>query len=171
MKCHARGEARVRWTPRPDGLEESVQFVPGYNCPRIDMQGHGVHGMEILWLLRGPAGAVQLILGTHWIPGELWPGHGISPDGSVGWVRSDGRLSTDPDGYGIGVHSRVPQYGDHESQECGLLGGPCFYDESLSAADPLVSRFLAEGEQVIWDELESRYSGLLAGSKNGKEAR
>jgi hypothetical protein len=159
VNCHTRGQARIRWTQREDGLRESVQFQPGYNCPVAGGNGHGVHGMEITWLLRGPAGAVQLVFGTDWTPGELYPGHGISPDGTRGWKRaSTGLWSTDPSGRGIGVHALVPQYQDHESAECGLLGGaPCFYDEGSSAADPLVPRFLAEGESVIWAELEERY--------------
>lgn len=160
--CHERGQARVRWLPRPDGLEESVQFQPGYNCQRMDMQGHGVHGMEITWILRGPAGAVQLRFGTDWVPGELWPGHGISPDGSRGWrMASSGLWSTDPHGSGIGVHSHVPQYEDHEAEPiCGLIGAPCYYDEALSAADPIVPLFMADGESAIWEALESRYAQL-----------
>jgi hypothetical protein len=159
--CHERGETRTRWTSRPDGLEESVQFTPGYNCPRMDMQGHGVHGMEITWLLRGPAGAVQLMFGTDWIPGDLWPGHGISPDGTRSYVRYDGRWSTDPVGRGIGIHSRMPQYEGHEDRgECCVIGGLCYYEEGLSWADPLVPLFLAKGEQAIWDELETRYAGI-----------
>lgn len=42
--CHECGSARIRWTPRPDGLEESVQFQPGYNCPVEGWNGRGVHG-------------------------------------------------------------------------------------------------------------------------------
>lgn len=159
--CHTRGQVRVRWMPRPDGLEESVQFRPGFNCPRTDMQGHGAHGMEIAWLLKGPDIAVQLIFATDWVPGELWPGHGISPDGTRGWKASSGGWSTDPRGYGIGDHTRWPQYDGHEPQgKCGLLGGTCWYDESPSAADSLAPRFMADGEGVIWDELEKRYRAL-----------
>jgi hypothetical protein len=167
--CHTKGAARVRWLPRPDGLEESVQFQPGYNCPEPGWNGHGVHGMEITWLLRGPAGAVQIIFGTDWIPGELRPGHGISPDGSRGWKMhgQNGLWSTDPQGRGIGIHSRRPQYESHKAERCGLLDGDCYYDECLSCADPLVPRFMAAGEQVVWDELESRYAALLEAVPDG----
>lgn len=160
-KCHTRGLVRVRWLPRPDGLEESVQFRPGYNCRRMDMQGHGVHGMEIAWLLKGPEIAVQLIFGTDWTPGELWPGHGISPDGTRGWQMSSGRWSSDPRGCGIGAHTARPQYDGHELEgACGLLGGECYYNEALSAADLIVPGFMADGEQAVWEALESRYKEL-----------
>lgn len=161
-RCHERGETRIRWASRPDGLEESTQFTPGYNCSDRSMQGHGVHGMEITWLLRGPLGAIQIIFGTDWIPGELSPGHGLSPDGTRGWRRHGSHLwSTDPTAFGLGVHSRKPQYPRHESQKCGLLAGACFYNERLSGADKLVGPFLAYGEEVIWNMLEAAYA-LLA---------
>lgn len=127
------------------------------------MQGHGVHGMELRWFLRGPAGAIQFVFSTDWIPGELWPGHGVSPDGSRGWIRLvDGLWSTDPSGRGIGIHSLVPQYDGHAREPgCALLDAPCYYDEQLSGADRFVPRFLADGDQPIWDELAARYAELL----------
>lgn len=158
--CHTRGEIRVRWTPRPDGLEESVQFTPGYNCSDRSMKGHGVHGMEICWLLRGPAGAVWLRMLARWTPGELSPGHGLAPD-----LRIEPR-DLMPDGAGFGWDARWPQYEGHEPSpdECPLLGAPCYKDMSYTGADEPVRRFVAEGEQVIWDALESAYADLKTGA-------
>jgi hypothetical protein len=160
--CHDRGSARVRWSPRPDGLEESVQFVPGYNCPVP--HGHGVHGMEVRWHLRGPAGAVWLAMITDWLPGDRWPGHGLSPDGiNRNWEMY-------PAGFGLGCHARVPQYEGHDLSErdCCEIGGPCYSDVSLSGADEPVKRFIAEGEQVIWDALESRYAELRGAERRAE---
>lgn len=148
---------RQRWTPRPDGLEESVQFMPGYNCPDDGWSGHGVHGMEITWLLRGPLGAVQLVAHTDWIPGALRPGHGLSPDGTRGWWSPSGQWSGDPHGGGIGIHKRA-----EAGETCPLLDGFCDYDESLCAADEFLRAFMDEGEQPIWDELERRYAEIGA---------
>jgi|SRR5215472_5303264 len=158
-----KGETRERWTPRPDGLEESVQFTPGYNCTDNSMRGHGVHGMEITWYLRGPAGAVFLSMGTDWIPGELRPGHGLSPDtGARGFRLHGGGWSTDPSGHGIGYHARRPQYeGQEDAGKCCYIGGRCFYDIGYSASDEPVREFVLRGEQVIWDTLEARYSDLV----------
>lgn len=154
--CHARGETRIRWSPRADGLEECVQFVPGYNCPETGPQSHGVHGMEIRWLLRGPAGGVWLNMFTDWIPGERTPGHGLPPDGPYdGWKRY-------PDGAGLGYHARVPMYEGHEidREHCDVIGGPCYGDMWFGGADEPVKRFVVEGEQVIWDALETAYAKL-----------
>jgi hypothetical protein len=152
--CHARGGTRVRWRKREDGLEESVQFIPGYNCPVPGGPGHGVHGMEVRWFLRGPAGPVWLRMGTDWIPGERYPGHGLSPDGSY--------QPRDPDGFGLGYHARVPQYEGQEAErgDCDLIGGPCYCDMSYTGSDEPVKRFVTEGEKAIWDALEMAYASL-----------
>lgn len=162
--CHEHGETRVRWRPRPDGLEESVQFCPGYNCQNRTSKGHGVHGMEIWWALRGPAGGADLAISTGWIPGTLEPGHGLSPDGTRSFRLADGGWSTDPRGWGSGVHARHPQYEGHEASAgpCEMTGGTCYHDTSLSGADGVVPQFLARGEQAVWDELERLYAGLTA---------
>jgi hypothetical protein len=153
--CHERGPVRVRWSPRPDGLEESVQFAPGYNCPVPGGPGHGVHGMEVRWHLRGPAGAVVLTMGTDFIPGERRPGHGLSPGGlNENWAHW-------PCGMGIEYHARSPRYEGNEPEDgCDLLGAPCHWDMWYGGADDAVRRFVAEGEQVIWDALESAYASL-----------
>ena len=164
--CHDRGETRIRWNPRPDGLEESVQFAPGYNCPARGPQSHGVHGMEIRWMLRGPAGAVWLCMFTDWIPGERTPGHGLPPSGPYdGWERC-------PDGGGLGYHARIPQYEGHEidREDCDVIGGPCYGDMSFGGADEPVKRFVAEGEQAIWDALEARYADIAATWAKAQEA-
>jgi hypothetical protein len=157
-RCHERGEVRVRWSPRRDGLEESVQFTPGYNCPVPGGTGHGVHGMEVRWHLRGPAGAVSLAMVTDWLPGERWPGHGLSPDGlNRTWDLY-------PAGFGLSSHARRPQYEGHDLDmpDCPVIGGPCYSDVQLSGADEAVRRFIAEGEQAIWDALETAYASLAA---------
>jgi hypothetical protein len=156
ITCHQRGATRIRWSPRADGLEESVQFTPGYNCPASGPHGHGVHGMEIRWLLRGPAGAVWLALGTMWTPGELVPGHGLPLDGRIA------PQDRQPSGYGLGYHARIPHYEGHQVSraDCDVISGPCYTDMSFGGADEPVGRFVAEGEQAIWDALETEYASL-----------
>ena len=160
--CHEHGETRVRWLPRPDGLEESVQFTPGYNCPVEGWNGHGVHGMEISWFLRGPDGAVRLRMGTDWIPGELHPGHGLSPDGMRSSPMYRGGWSTDPRGCGLSWHSRVPLYEGATGEQCCYIDGQCYFDETPSGADPAVAEFIQRGEQAIFDALEEAYQRMTA---------
>jgi hypothetical protein len=157
-KCHDRGETRVRWRRREDGLEESVQFVPGYNCPVTGGQGHGVHGTEVRWFLRGPAGAVSLVMATDWIPGERYPGHGLAPSGQ------NEHWDMYPMAFGLGYHARMPQYEGQEVDldDCNLIGGgPCYGGADLSGPDEAVRRFVTEGEQAVWDALEAAYASII----------
>ncbi len=165
-ECHSRGIVRVEWRPRPDGLEESTQFVPGYNCPDRSMSGHGVHGMEIHWYLRGPAGGAQFKMGTDWIPGELFPGHGLGPDGvNRTWMLY-------PTGVDVGYHARRPQWeGDQPiHDDCPIIGGTCYYDGSGLRADDVLKRFVVDGEPVIWAELEKVYAELVDEEKRAAAA-
>jgi hypothetical protein len=146
--------AEFEWFPRPDGLERAVVFQPGYNGTGV----HGVHGMEITWLLRGPKGGVQFKLFTDWIPGKRSPGHGLSPDGSYdSWDLF-------PMGVDLGYHARVPQYEGQEvygRDDCEVTGGRCYYDGSGMAAERLAKEFIVQGEPVIWAALEAEYQGLV----------
>jgi hypothetical protein len=153
--CHSHGETRIRWHPRPDGLEESVQFTPGYNCPVQGGKGHGVHGMEVTWHLRGPKGAVWLAMCTDWLPGKRWAGHGLSPSGQYDlW-------DVYPAGRGLGYCAHAPVYEGQEGYYgCEVISGRCYSDTHLSGADEPVKLFVAEGEQAIWDALESAYEDL-----------
>lgn len=156
-QCHYRGATRAEWRARPDGLEESVQFTPGYNCADRSMQGHGVHGMEIAWYLRGPAGAAQFKLFTDWIPGTRSRGHGLSRLG-----RNDTWMLY-PMGVDVGYHARRAQYEDQEPihDDCPIIGGSCWYDGSGMRAETLVTQFTVLGEHVIWAELEAVYQRLV----------
>lgn len=153
---------------RDDGMEESVQFVRGYNCEARGPRSHGVHGMEIWWYLRGPLGGAQFRLSTDWIPGQLSPGHGLSPDGTCGCMHRSlvtGRLEQYwPSGADVGYHARVPQWEEQEPihDDCPVIGGVCYYDGSGMRAHHLAREFVELGEHVIWAELEKVYADIRA---------
>jgi hypothetical protein len=150
--------AEIEWLPRPDGLERAIVFQPGYNGDRTDNPRHdyGVHGMEITWYLRGPKGAVQVQFFTDWIPGPVYPGHGLSPSGfKETW-------SPQPTAAGLTYHCRVPQYEGQRPcrDECPIIGGLCYSDTGYSASDPIAEAFVIHGEPAVWAALEVRYQEL-----------
>lgn len=153
--CHDRGETRIRWTGRPDGLEESVRFTPGFICPVQGGSGHGRHGMEIRWLLRGPRGGAQFVLYTDWLPGKA-----SSP--SVAHMF--------PMGADVGYHAKRPMYEGQEplDSECEITGGACWYDGSGLRAMELAERFKVDGEQIVWDQLEAVYADLIEPEAGGE---
>lgn len=145
--CHEHVEAVPAWYPTDGGMERAVVFEPGYICPVQTGHGHGRHGMNIRWLLRGPKGAAQLLIYTGWMPGQMH------------MTRSLADLH--PMAADLGYHARVPQYEDQWSPgDCEYLGTPCYYDGSSLAADSVFLAFTKAGESAIWSALAERYDGI-----------
>lgn len=144
--------ASVAWY-RADDAERAVVFQPGY---RTDRATYGRHGMEVKWLLRGPKGVTQFLMFSGWEPG----------------LSRDERHVSAPMGADVGYHALHPQYeGAPDGEECEYLDGRlCFYDGSGLAADALLSRFLIEGEDVIWRTLAARHDALTTADDPRAEA-
>jgi len=145
--CCGQAEAEVRWFPHNDVLQRAVVFEPGFACPVTGGHGHGIHGMQIRWLLRGPRGAVQFLVFTDWVPGR-------KTDPATAFMF--------PMGADLGYHAVVPQYeGDSGPRPCEYLpGGQCYCDGSGLQAMDLMPEFIAWGEPAIWAVLEERYASL-----------
>lgn len=112
--------------------------------------------MRVRFLLIGPEGAVQFLWnvptkGRHEYPFE--------------WVHA-------PEGWDVGFHALTPRDWQDESDfmECDLLStGRCYYDGSSLQGEELGQKFMAEGEDVVWEYLEERYRGWLLGEDDAKE--
>ena len=160
-------------------FERKVMFVPGYNyLHETGPKRRGQHGMAVQFFLLGDEGVVHWIFNTMWTPlGEvdkpdpLNPGrdlhepvhcdytrledYGIGPS-RFGYVRP-------PSGTDIGHHWPTPLYdGEHERTNCEWLsrdGTPrgCYSDGSGLRADEILRRFIAEGDTIVWAELETYY--------------
>lgn len=137
-----------------DGWTRQVEFEPGYDCiddyPKcwttMGSGRHGRHGMNLRFLLGTEEGVVQfLMVASDWLPGSL--DFGSTKDG----VAKHGVMAAD-----LGHHWTRPTY---ESQDGGdaceyLHGARCFYDGSGLNAGPVLERFLREGLDGVWQELE-----------------
>jgi hypothetical protein len=155
--CHVRVPVEREWHRAPAGdgaLERAVTFYPGYNCADRSMSGHGVHGMEIRWDLRGPRGETWFAVFTEWIPGQLSPGHGLSPEGCQVAARQQ------PSGAGIGMHSPAPQVDGQLPADGCPLWGTCYGDTAYGASDALAAAFTERGSEAVWADLEARYGRL-----------
>lgn len=134
---------------RDNGFTRHINFEPGYNRRA---EGNGVHGMSIRFVLVGTAGAVQFLVGCGWVPGEKM-------HASV--------ASYYPMGSDVGYHSPTPRYEDHWPMGDGcpwLDGGTCYYDGSGLRADDWLPRFIAEGEDAVWELLAEEYEAVFLGS-------
>lgn len=58
----------------------------------------------------------------------------------------------------IGYHSPVMVEHVTPMDDCSITGGKCWYDGSTLGAEPIMERFLAEGEDAVWEELENHHA-------------
>jgi hypothetical protein len=152
ITCHRHPpEITLAFYPAEDGLERAVVFEPGYICTTSGPHGHGRHGMNIRWILRGPKGAITFLVFTGWLPGREEMGLDA---GAHSPMAAD-----------LGYYARVSQYeGNFAREDCECTGGTCYYDGSGMAASDLFKRFTTEGEAAIWAALASRYDSLSDGA-------
>jgi hypothetical protein len=130
-------------------LERIVRFRPAYDKWHPDPhKNYGIHGVDLLMVLKGPLGAVHFVLFTNWhlphVQEEL---------------EARGTAMTRPTPADFGYHSITAQYEDqHCRGECEWLDGrPCYSDGSGLYAEKVYERLLREGDEGVWSELEAYY--------------
>lgn len=137
-------------------LTRELIFRPAYDKRDPDpAKNYGIHGVEMLWVLKGAAGAVQFLLYTGW---------------NLPHVREEmknaeiNRLFPMP--ADLGYHSPMPMYPGQSkiSDECEILGGTCYYDGSSLNAHRIFDVLVSKGGDAVWDELENYYLSVFAES-------
>jgi hypothetical protein len=127
-------------------LERKVSFVPGY-IHRENGKLSSKHGMDIVFLLTGPEGAISFTIFTCWYP--------------------DGEF-TEPTGAEVVWHSRIPLWeGQSHVEQCKYLNDePCYSDGSSTLAQVWFIDFLHKGEAIIWPKMEQIYKEKLIKNEN-----
>lgn len=150
---------------------KTITFEPAYDKRHPDpKKNYGIHGVEILFLLRGALGATQFRLSTGWLLPETV---GADEDerglgtGSHSYSRGLSERSTAiyyPSPSDLGYHSPKPIYEDQTmiQEDCPYIDGPCYYDGSgLNAWRPFKA-LLREGNEGVWRVLEDYYNETFA---------
>ena len=116
---------------------------------------YGIHGAELVFGLKGEAGAVQFVIYTNWylphVADELEH-------------KGNAALFFKPMPADVGYHSPKPTYeGQTQSAEaCEWLDGkPCYYDGSGMHAEELFTLMVAEGHEAMWKHLEEYYLSIF----------
>lgn len=124
-------------------------------------KGGGIGACRIRFILKGPLGAVQFMVGTNWYMPSA-QAHLKRVRGANGWSERD--FAMQPDGWDVGCHSPKPMYeGQPSRDDCNLLpGGTCYYDGSGLQADEWVPDFVAGGTDWLWPRLETEYRERFA---------
>lgn len=143
-------------------FEKQIHFRVGYDhraFPKLcGGGGHGQHGMEMVWYLKGPAGAIQwVVFLSDFTPTNI---------SSLGDINGrSGAMAAD-----LGYHSFKPQYEDQPDYgPCKVLGTEqCYYDGSGLAAGEVLKKFVVDGPDAVWAHLREWYDlTFVASSSNG----
>jgi len=136
-----------------------VRFEPGYDHRAEDATKpwgtrRGCHGMNIRWLLHGPAGTIQFLIYSSWLPS--WVG-----DSTFGKTITvpPGEPVHPPMGADLGHHWDEATYeGEKGFDKCDVRpAGRCFNDGSGLRADDLLGVLLTEGHEAVWSAMEDDY--------------
>jgi hypothetical protein len=145
-----------------DDFTQTVTFTAAYDKRSKDpMHNYGVHGVNVRFLLHGPAGAVQFVIYTNWHLPNVQAEMDSQPlrENRQLWYVHHKPMAAD-----LGYHSPVPRYrGQQPAQlDCPVLGGkPCYYDGSGLNAEPVFEALLREGDEGVWRELRSYYARVF----------
>jgi hypothetical protein len=115
-------------------------------------KNYGIGSCRITFILKGPKGAVQFMIGTDWYVPSAREHLRSFPKGPFDDQQK-------PMGWDVGYHSPRPMYEDQATMdnECHIIGGTCYYDGSSLRADEWVEPFVAGGTDWLWPELEKEY--------------
>jgi hypothetical protein len=135
------------------GLERIVRVRGAYDKRDPDpSKNYGIHGMDLLFILKGPLGAVQFLVFTPMhlphVQEELWRNN-----------RHRDWNPFKPMGADIGYHAPHAQYEGQSPMKCDLMpSGECYYDGTGLGAEEFMPTFLSEGSDAVWTMLEQRYA-------------
>jgi hypothetical protein len=137
-------------------FERIIEFEPAWD-KRSDEPGkdYGIHGMEARFVLKKDNKAVQFVVYTNWhLPHveEYLEQHHIM-----------GFCPLKPMAADLGYHSPTPTYENQQSltDNCKYTGGVCYYDGSGLQAKKVFAKFVAEGLDALWEELEAHYNRVF----------
>lgn len=141
------------------GFTRRVDFSPSYNFLRPTDDNYGIGAMRIRFVLIGPKGAIQWMIGTEWFIASARQHLRQFSERDIDNLRK-------PSGWDLGYHAREKQYDRQQSMgPCEYLdGAECFYDGSSLNADLLIEGFLAGGDEWLWPQLESYYRCRFEGA-------
>lgn len=144
-------------------FEKIVTVSPAYSKRDPDpKKDYGIGACRIVFVLKGPNGAVQFMIGTDWYLPQTqrenreWQ-HKFDSDFD----------KIKPEGWDVGYHSPRPLYeGQSKMDRCDILPDGCYYDGSGLMADEWIPEFLAGGTEWLWPRLERFYRERLEGEQS-----
>ncbi len=152
-------------------MEHIIRFEAGFNCIKFECRygsesckpgsggSHGKHGLQIRFVSKGDAGAIQFVIYTGWIPQFVKP--------SQTHVRNIDDWGSHMMPADLGYHSKTAKYNGHKpiDDTCEFCDGlPCYYDGSgLNAYDAMYA-LVNGGDIALWIFLDAYYESVFNGA-------
>ena len=138
-------------------FERMVKFYPAFDKRNPEpSKNYGVHGVDLLMVVKGDKGAVQFKLFTNWMLPHVVEERMNKPM----FDDMDIKCFYMPQPADLGYHSYKPVYEGQTpiTKSCELLDGkPCYYDGSGLNAERIYKVLLEKGSDGVWQELEDYY--------------
>lgn len=134
-----------------DDLRHDIRFRVAFDkrSPEPN-KNYGIGDMHIIFLVIGPKGAVQWLIGTGWYVDSACK-H------LMGFARNSLTDQRRPNGWDLGYHSKEPKYEDQSPMDQCDICEPCYYDGSSLNAELPIEGFLSGGLEYLWPKLEAFY--------------
>jgi hypothetical protein len=147
----------------PGELEKIVWVSPAFDKRSDDpKKNYGIGSCRITFILKGPLGAVQFMVGTNWhLPRVQREKRDWQHDFNTRFDKIN------PEGWDVGYHSPKPMYDDQTPVASCDLFDPCYYDGSSLMADEWVPHFIEGGTDWLWPKLEEQYRETFCPECNG----
>lgn len=135
---------------------KTIKIRPAYDKTN---DNKGVHGADLIMLLKGKEGAVQFVLFTNWGLPDVTERLLNKPITS----RIDLECRFLPMPADVGYHSPKPMYdGQKPISNCTALDGkPCYYEGSTLYAEKVFDILVSGGSDAVWNELENYYNSVF----------
>lgn len=132
-------------------MERITRFTPAYDHRK---EGGGVHCVDLYFVLKGPKGAIELVIFTGWMLSHV---HERLKEKGEFPIAQAARL---------GWHSPTPIFEDQQpsNDTCNYLDGlPCYCDWSYLRGGPQ-SQFevlVEQGSDGVWASLQEEYDAIF----------
>lgn len=146
---------------------ERITYIrPAYDKRNPDpSKNYGIHGAELIFILKGEKGAVQFLISTNWylphVAAELRKKDHFS----------SGKSWFEPQPSAIGYHSPKPMYEDQTqaNESCEYLDGkPCYYGDSITYSEVPFQVLISKGSDAMWVWMENYYKEKFGEEKTNE---
>jgi len=142
-----------------DTFEKTIKIHGAFDRRHSEpSKNYGIHGCEIVFLLKGELGAVDFNLYTDWNLPE------VQREMRRSFQESANKFDKiEPMGAYLNYHSPKPIFDGQEkmASKCEILNGDCYFDGSALQASEMIPDFLVGGSDYVWEELERRYNDMF----------